>query len=97
MIVLIRILIRGYQLVLSPFLSLFVGPNAGCRYQPTCSRYFLEAVETHGILRGSWMGTKRICRCHPWGGQGYDPVPPAPGAPEPPKPDPNQEPQPPLS
>lgn len=42
---------------------------------PTCSAYFLEAVETHGIGRGSWLGLKRLARCHPWGGCGYDPVP----------------------
>ncbi len=74
---LIRWLIRGYQVTLSPLLSLLIGqPNAGCRFEPTCSRFFLQAVEMHGVLRGSWLGTKRICRCHPWGGQGYDPVPP---------------------
>lgn len=78
MTALIRILIRGYQLILSPMLTLLTGqPNAGCRYDPSCSRYFLAAVETHGILRGSWLGVKRIGRCHPWGGRGYDPVPPA--------------------
>jgi len=77
MLFLIRLVIRGYQVCISPTLSWLTGqPNAGCRYEPTCSRYFLEAVETHGILRGSWMGIKRIGRCHPWGGQGYDPVPP---------------------
>lgn len=75
----LRVLIRVYQLTLSPFLSLFFGPNAGCRYEPTCSRYFMEAVEKHGVLRGSWMGIKRIGRCNPWGGMGYDPVPPCPG------------------
>lgn len=91
MLVLIRILIRGYQLLLSPLLSVFAGPNAGCRYQPTCSRYFLEAVETHGILRGSWMGVRRICRCHPWGGQGYDPVPPRDGTKKAPVGNPNEE------
>lgn len=77
---LIRLLIRGYQICLSPMLSLLVGqPNAGCRYDPTCSRYFMQAVETHGVLRGSWMGLKRIGRCHPWGGEGWDPVPPREG------------------
>ncbi len=77
MLFLIRFVIRAYQLTLSPALSFLTGqPNAGCRYQPTCSRYFLEAVETHGILPGLWLGIKRICRCHPWGGEGDDPVPP---------------------
>ena len=71
----IRFLIRSYQLVISPVLSVIAGPNAGCRFQPTCSQYFLEAVELHGVLRGSWLGVKRIARCHPWGGQGHDPVP----------------------
>lgn len=79
MLVLIRLLIRGYQLTLSPFLSWLTGqPDAGCRFQPTCSRYFLAAVETHGMLRGSWLGLKRLGRCHPWGGHGSDPVPPRP-------------------
>ncbi len=71
----IRFFIRGYQIFISPLLSLLAGPNAGCRFHPTCSQYFLEAVETHGALRGSWLGIKRIVRCHPWGGQGIDPVP----------------------
>lgn len=73
---LIRIFIRGYQLFLSPLLELLTGPGGGCRYEPTCSRYFLEACEKHGVLRGSWLGVKRLARCQPWGGQGYDPVPP---------------------
>jgi putative membrane protein insertion efficiency factor len=47
-----------------------------CRYVPTCSSYALEAVERHGALRGLWMATRRIGRCHPWGGRGWDPVPP---------------------
>jgi len=48
-----------------------------CRYVPTCSSYALDAYEGHGFLRGSWLTTRRICRCHPWGGQGWDPVPPS--------------------
>ena len=46
-----------------------------CRYQPSCSAYAITAIERYGAARGGWMALKRICRCHPWGGQGYDPVP----------------------
>ena len=45
-----------------------------CRFQPTCSQYAIDAVNKHGPWRGSWMTAKRICRCHPWGGKGYDPA-----------------------
>ncbi|WP_128331820.1 membrane protein insertion efficiency factor YidD [Apibacter sp. HY039] len=64
------LLIRFYQLAISPWL----GKN--CRYTPTCSSYMLEALKTHGLIKGLWLGGKRIFRCHPWGGSGYDPVPP---------------------
>ena len=64
------ILIRFYQMFLSPLL----GKN--CRFQPTCSSYMLEALKVHGLLKGFWLGAKRISRCHPWGGEGHDPVPP---------------------
>ncbi|MGR9043718.1 MAG: membrane protein insertion efficiency factor YidD [Gammaproteobacteria bacterium] len=47
-----------------------------CRYQPTCSKYALEAIEKFGPGRGLWLTVKRLAKCHPWGGQGYDPVPP---------------------
>ena len=76
---LVRILIRGYQWIISPVIHFIGGPGSGCRFTPTCSQYFLEAVEAHGIFKGSWMGTKRLLRCNPWGGTGHDPVPPAPG------------------
>jgi putative membrane protein insertion efficiency factor len=75
MLGLVRFLIRIYQCTLSPFLHLLCGPNSGCRFTPTCSAYFLEAVEAHGVLYGSWLGLKRLARCQPWGGSGYDPVP----------------------
>ncbi|MFT7352645.1 MAG: putative membrane protein insertion efficiency factor [Flavobacterium sp.] len=62
-------LIRFYQLGISPFL-----PSA-CRFTPTCSSYFIEALQTHGLFYGSYLGIKRIISCHPWGKTGYDPVP----------------------
>ena len=51
------------------------GPGTGCRFRPTCSEYLVEAIEVHGWMVGSWLGIKRIFRCHPWGDSGYDPVP----------------------
>ncbi len=69
--------VRAYRLVLSPWVG------HGCRYQPTCSAYALEALEKHGGLKGSYLATKRILSCHPLGGSGYDPVPPGKGDPEP--------------
>ncbi len=66
----IVILIKFYQLAISPWL----GKN--CRYNPTCSHYTLEALKIHGLLKGGWLAIKRIASCHPWGGEGYDPVPP---------------------
>ncbi|MFZ0215692.1 MAG: membrane protein insertion efficiency factor YidD [Candidatus Dormiibacterota bacterium] len=62
-------LIRIYQLTLSPLLG------NSCRYEPSCSRYTYEAVQRYGWLQGSWMGLKRIARCHPFARGGYDPVP----------------------
>jgi putative membrane protein insertion efficiency factor len=67
--------VRAYRLFLSPWLG------NGCRFQPTCSVYALEALENHGAIRGGWMAIRRIGRCHPMGGDGYDPVPPATGKP----------------
>ncbi|HEX9447020.1 MAG TPA: membrane protein insertion efficiency factor YidD [Dongiaceae bacterium] len=61
--------IRLYQIFISPLLP------PSCRYHPSCSAYAIEAVERHGILNGSWLILRRLLRCHPWGGSGYDPVP----------------------
>lgn len=62
------LLVRAYQLARA-------GRPSPCRYLPTCSTYAVEAVELHGALRGGWLALRRISRCHPWGGHGYDPVP----------------------
>ena len=62
-------LIRFYQVAISPWTP------AACRYHPTCSGYAMEAVRRHGGLRGGWLAARRLLRCHPWGGSGFDPVP----------------------
>jgi uncharacterized protein len=68
---LLQALVWAYRLTLSPL----IGPV--CRYQPSCSAYALEAIEAHGPIAGLWLAARRILRCHPWGGSGLDPVPPA--------------------
>ena len=62
--------VHGYRLLLSPWIG------HSCRFQPTCSAYALEALERHGAVRGGRLVLSRLLRCHPWGGSGYDPVPP---------------------
>jgi putative membrane protein insertion efficiency factor len=59
--------VRFYQRCLRPFLP------PSCRFEPSCSQYFIDAVQKYGALKGAWRGTKRICRCHPWSAGGYDP------------------------
>lgn len=67
-------IVRIYQKLLSPILG------SNCRYQPTCSHYMIGAIREWGPISGIWLGIKRIFRCHPWGGHGYDPVPVRPGS-----------------
>lgn len=62
--------VRAYQLVLGPLVG------GACRYHPTCSVYAIEAIETHGLFRGLWLGLRRVARCHPFSRAGLDPVPP---------------------
>ncbi len=64
------LLVRFYQVAISPYTP------SSCRYQPTCSHYTVEALKVHGLFKGGWLAIKRISSCHPWGGSGYDPVPP---------------------
>lgn len=63
------LLIKIYQFFISPLFP------SSCRYVPTCSTYTKEALEKYGLVKGLWLGIKRISKCHPWGGSGYDPVP----------------------
>lgn len=72
----LRGLVRVYQWTLSPLLAALDVVGGGCRFEPTCSRYCIEALARHGTARGLWLGIKRLARCAPWGGTGYDPVPP---------------------
>ncbi len=63
------VLIKGYQLLLSPWVG------RACRFEPTCSRYTEQAIRRFGAIKGTWLGIRRIGRCHPWHEGGYDPVP----------------------
>jgi len=63
------LLVRFYQVAISPYTP------SSCRYSPTCSHYAVEALQRHGLFKGGWLVIKRISSCHPWGGEGYDPVP----------------------
>ena len=71
---LLVLLIRGYQLGISPYLG------QSCRFYPTCSNYAVEAITLHGPLKGGWLATRRLCKCHPWHAGGCDPVPASPAA-----------------
>jgi putative membrane protein insertion efficiency factor len=66
---LLVILVRGYQVAISPLLP------AACRYTPTCSQYAIDALRQHGAMKGSWLALRRLGRCHPFRPGGYDPVP----------------------
>ncbi len=63
------LLIRGYQIMVSPLLP------RSCRFAPTCSAYAITSLERHGLFRGGWLALRRVARCHPWNPGGYDPVP----------------------
>ncbi len=65
--------LRGFVRFYQYFISPLTGPN--CRYAPTCSEYAMDALEKHGALKGTWLALRRLSRCHPLGGSGYDPVP----------------------
>lgn len=62
-------LVRFYQLAISPYLG------SNCRHTPTCSHYMIESISVWGPVKGTWLGIKRLAKCHPWGTSGYDPVP----------------------
>jgi putative membrane protein insertion efficiency factor len=67
--------VRVYRWTISPAQVFLFGSTGGCRFTPTCSQFAVEAVREHGALAGGTLAAKRICRCHPWGGCGLDPVP----------------------
>jgi putative membrane protein insertion efficiency factor len=67
--------IHVYRWTIAPAQIFLFGPTGGCRFTPTCSQYAMDAIHAHGALLGGSLAAKRICRCHPWGGCGHDPVP----------------------
>jgi hypothetical protein len=67
--------IRVYRWMISPAQFFLFGPTGGCRFTPTCSQYAMDAIRAQGAMAGGWLAAKRICRCHPWGRCGHDPVP----------------------
>ena len=71
------LLVRLYRVTLSPAKTFLFGAAAQCRFEPSCSQYAIQALKTHGALAGGWLAAKRVCRCHPWGACGEDPVPEA--------------------
>ena len=72
----LTVALRGYRVLISPVLtSVFTPLGFGCRFHPTCSCYALSAIETHGAIKGTLLAVWRLCRCHPFGGSGNDPVP----------------------
>ncbi|HUD47162.1 MAG TPA: membrane protein insertion efficiency factor YidD [Candidatus Baltobacteraceae bacterium] len=72
---LLMLMIRLYQITISPVVVAFLGPSARCRFTPSCSQYALDAIRLHGAVTGCWLGLRRLARCHPWGACGDDPVP----------------------
>jgi len=66
---------RGLHSIIRAYQWAFAGRVSPCRYVPSCSSYALEALEVHGVVKGSWLSVRRLGRCHPWGGHGWDPVP----------------------
>ena len=67
--------LKLYRWVISPMQAFLFAPLARCRFTPSCSAYAMEAIERHGVIAGGTLALRRICRCHPWGGCGHDPVP----------------------
>ena len=75
MSIFLQLLLLFYRWLLSPILHVLCGPGFGCRFEPSCSCYFMESIKNHGVCYGLLLGVTRILRCHPWSRGGYDPVP----------------------
>ncbi|AKC84136.1 hypothetical protein IMCC26134_12755 [Verrucomicrobia bacterium IMCC26134] len=69
------LVVRAYQIGVSPVLHTLAGPACGCRFTPSCSHYAIEALHAHGALQGTSLAARRLLRCHPWHPGGHDPVP----------------------